>query len=221
MMGFPSGEPFKGTSEQKARLERQFLRKAEFMKAHNCPIWNGEFGPVYSDSRDADAAAVNQDRYNLLGEQLAIYDKHQISWSIWLYKDIGIQGMLHTNPDSKWNLAIQPFLDKKKKLRLDAWGVYPSDESEAAVNPLVEWIEKINPSAKDTYPTPWGVERHVLRNVVQTFVSATFSDEFAEQFREMEGKELDALAHSFHFDECVQRQGLNEILTSHAELHGG
>jgi hypothetical protein len=90
MMGFPTGEPYKGTLEQKARLERQFRRKAEFMKAHKCPIWNGEFGPVYSDSRDADAASVNQDRYHMLGEQLAIYDKHQISWSIWLYKDIGI-----------------------------------------------------------------------------------------------------------------------------------
>jgi hypothetical protein len=218
MMGFPTGEPYKGTLEQKARLERQFRRKAEFMKAHKCPIWNGEFGPVYSDSRDADAASVNQDRYHMLGEQLAIYDKHQISWSIWLYKDIGIQGMLHTDPNSKWNRTIQPFLDKKKKYRLDAWGVSPSDESEAAVNPLVEWIERISPRAKNTYPTPWDVERHVLRNVVQTFLSATFSDEFAELFKGMDEKELDGLAHSFHFDECVQREGLNQILTSHAEF---
>jgi hypothetical protein len=220
MMGFPTGVAFKGTSDQKARLERQFLRKAEFMKSHKCPIWNGEFGPVYSDTRDEDAASVNQDRYNLLGEQLAIYDRHQISWSIWLYKDIGIQGMLHTDPKSKWNQRIQPFLDKKKKFRLDAWGVYPSEESEAAVNPLVGWIEKISPSAKDMYPTPWDVERHVLRNVVQTFLSATFSDEFAEQFRGMDEKELDELAHSFHFDECMQREGLNKILTSYAESHG-
>jgi hypothetical protein len=220
MMGFPTGVAFKGTPDQKARLERQFLRKAEFMKSHKCPIWNGEFGPVYSDTRDEDAASVNQDRYNLLGEQLAIYDRHQISWSIWLYKDIGIQGMLHTDPKSKWNLRIQPFLDKKKRFRLDAWGVYPSEESEAAVNPLVGWIEKISPSAKDMYPTPWDVERHVLRNVVQTFLSATFSDEFAEQFRGMDEKELDELAHSFHFDECKQREGLNRILTSYAKSHG-
>ncbi len=124
--------------------------------------------------------------------------------------------MLHTSHESKWNKTIQPFLDKKKKYRLDAWGVYPSQESEAAVNPLVQWIEKISPTAKDTYPTPWGVERHVLRNVVQTFLSATFSDEFAEQFRGVDERQLDALAHSFHFDECVQRAGLNKILTDHA-----
>jgi len=50
---------------------------------------------------------INQQRYNLLGEQLSIYDKYAINWSIWLYKDIGVQGMMHTNPKSKWNTTIQ------------------------------------------------------------------------------------------------------------------
>jgi len=220
-MGFPAGDRFEGTDEQKSTLERQFLRKAEFMNQHKIPIWNGEFGPVYSDPNiDSDAEEVNQHRYNLLGEQLSIYDKYKISWSIWLYKDIGVQGMLHTSPDSKWNRTIQPFLDKKRKYRLDAWGVHPAEEAEAAINPLIQWIDKICPTAKDAYPTPWATERHVLRNVIQTYVSACFSDEFAEQFRGMGKEELDALAHSFHYDECVQRSGLNKILTEHAHSHG-
>ena len=220
-MGFPTGQSYKGTSEQNDRLERTYLRKVEFMQEHGCPIWNGEFGPVYQDSRDPEAESINQDRYNLLGQQLAIYDKHQISWSIWLYKDIGIQGMLHTNHNSMWNKTIQPFLNKKKQYRLDAWGVHPSEEGEAAVNPLVEWIEKVCPTAKDTYPTNWGVERHVLRGVVQTFLSGAMSDEFAEQFRGMDKEQLDKLAHSFHFDECVQREGLNKILREHAPKKQG
>jgi len=219
-MGFPTGDQYTGTSEQNSRLERQFLRKAEFMRTHSSPIWNGEFGPVYADPLyDANSEAINQGRYNLLGAQLGIYDKYQISWSIWLWKDIGMQGMMHTSPNSKWNKTIQPFLDKKTKYRLDAWGVHRSAESEAAVNPLVEWIDKICPQAKDAYPGPWGTERHVLRAVVQTFLSAQFSDEFAKQFEGLDMKELDELAHSFHFDECVQREGLNQILTSHAAVH--
>jgi len=216
-MGFPTGETFTGTSDQKSRLERQFLRKAEFMLTHKTPIWNGEFGPVYADpDSDANAESINDARFNLLGAQLSIYDAHSISWSIWLYKDIGVQGMLHTSPDSPWNKTIQPFLEKKKKYRLDAWGVHHSKESEDAVDPLVKWIEKINPRAKDVYPTPWGVERHVLRNVVQTFVSASFSDEFAELFKGMEKDELEKLAGSFRFGECRQRAGLNRILMEHA-----
>jgi len=55
-------------------------------------IWNGEFGPVYASPDQADHEQINQQRYNLLGEQLSIYKQDQIHWSIWLYKDIGFQG---------------------------------------------------------------------------------------------------------------------------------
>jgi hypothetical protein len=106
-MGFPLGERFKGTPEQISSLERTFLRKASFMQKYKVVAWNGEFGPVYSDPcMDANAAEINQERYNLLGAQLKIYDKYQIPWSIWLYKDIGVQGMVYTDPDSLWNKTI-------------------------------------------------------------------------------------------------------------------
>lgn len=182
-------------------------------------LGNGEFGPVYASERveGPDYEKINQDRYNLLGAQLSVYDKYSISWSIWLYKDIGVQGMLHTNPNSKWNKTIQSFLDKKALHRLDAWGVQPSAESVAATKPLIDWINKVCPQAEDVYPTPWGTERHVLRNVLQTFLSAAMSDEFAELFRGFGKEELEECARSFSFEECVQREGLNRILREHAK----
>jgi len=128
--------------------------------------------------------------------------------------------MLHTNPKSKWNTTIAPFLEKKTELRLDAWGVHPSAESEAALNPLVSWVEKVCPQAKDAYPGPWGLERHLLRNVHQTFLSGMMSDEFAELFRGMSMQDLEECARSFHYDECVQREGLNRALREHAHVEG-
>ncbi|KAK2756814.1 transcriptional regulator swi6 [Arachnomyces sp. PD_36] len=218
-MGFPTGDRYKGTDEQKARLERQYVRKSQFMTDHGTPVWNGEFGPVYADPRqETDAATINQERYNLLGEQLRIYDKYQIHWSIWLYKDIGLQGMVHTSPDSKWNKTVQPSLNKKKRLQLDSWGKYPSAEVDAVMNPLIEWVDKVSPTAKLEYPTTWDTQRHLARRILQTFLAATFEDEFASQFKDMDKEELDELARSFHFDECVQREGLNEILRNHANL---
>jgi hypothetical protein len=77
------------------------------------------------------------------------------------------------------------------------------------------------PTAKDTYPQVWGLERHLLRAVHQTFLSAAMSDEFAEQFRGMDKKELDECARSFHFDQCEQREGLNKILREHAKNQKG
>jgi len=220
LLGFPTGDRFKGTPDQLSKLEKQFLRKAEFQQIHKVVAWNGEFGPVYSDPRmDSDAAEINQERYNLLGAQLAIYDKYQIPWSIWLYKDIGVQGMVYTNPDSVWNKTIQPFLEKKRKLQLDAWGKYPSKEVEGVLEPLAKWIDSVCPAAKETYPTPWATERHLARATLQTFLSQAFSIEFAELFKEFSLEQLDEAAKSFRFDRCAQRDGLNKIMSKHAELH--
>jgi hypothetical protein len=218
-MGFPSGGRYKGTPEQKQHLERQYIRKAQFMSEQGTPVWNGEFGPVYADPAfDIDAASINQERYNLLGEQLRIYDKYKINWSIWLYKDIGLQGMIYTRPESRWNKTIQPFLKKKRDFWLDKWGRRPAAEPEAALKPLVDWIDCVSPTAKVTYPTPWNTEMHVTRNVFNTFLASSFVDEFAALFEGMEEIELEELARSFHFDECVQRNGLNQILKEHAQV---
>ena len=222
MMGFPTGRPYEGTSDQKSRLEAQFLRKSVFQRMHNTPIWNGEFGPVYAQPKwDEDAESTNQKRYNLLGEQLRIYDKFQIPWSIWLWKDVGLQGMVYTSPDSPWNELINPILEMKKRLQLDAWGKYPSKEVEDLINPLVKWIDEVSPTAKDIYPSTWNTARHIERLVLQTFLAETFCHDFAELFRGKGQEELEELARSFAFEECVQREGLNRIMADYAAVATG
>lgn len=219
-MGFPTGDRFKGTEDQLQKIEQQFLRKASFMQERKVVAWNGEFGPVYSDPRvDADAEEINQERYNLLGAQLAVYDKYQIPWSIWLYKDIGVQGMVYTDPESLWNKTIQPFLEKKKKYQLDSWGKYPSEELEALFAPLGEFIDKACPEATHTYPTTWPTRRHLARNVLETFLAQAFSTEFASLFKDFSLEQLDEAAKSFSFAKCKQRGGLNKIMSDHAEVH--
>ena len=217
-MGFPKGEAYEGKQEQNSKLERQFTRKAEAMYRLGTPIWNGEFGPVYAQSdMDANTDEVNNKRFALLDQQLTIYDKYQIHWSIWLYKDIGFQGMVHVDPKSKWLKTIAPFLKKKRDYQLDAWGRYPSKQVEDVINPLVEWIQKIAPTSDDQYPTPWQTERQITRLINQIWISGCMSDEFAEQFRDMSFDDLEACAKSFHFDECIQREGLNKALEAHSK----
>lgn len=128
--------------------------------------------------------------------------------------------MVHTSPDSAWNTLLAPFFTKKRALQLDAWGKYPSDEVDAVLNPFVEWIDKVSPAAKDLYPTPWATQRQILRATLQTFLSRSFDMEFAGLFRDKSIEELDSLAKSFHYDECIQREGLNKVLTDHAHSAG-
>ncbi|EKD16860.1 hypothetical protein MBM_05329 [Drepanopeziza brunnea f. sp. 'multigermtubi' MB_m1] len=219
-MGFPTGDRFRGSIDQNSKIEQQFLRKCSFMQEQKVPAWNGEFGPVYSDPRiDSDAEEINQERYNLLGAQLAIYDKHRIPWTIWLYKDIGVQGMVHTDPDGLWNKTIQPFLEKKRMLQLDSWGKYPSKEVADVIEPLAKWMDSVAPEATKTYPTSWPTQRHLVRNTIETFLAKSFSVEFANLFKDFSFEQLDEAAKSFSFERCKQREGLNKNISDHAEIH--
>ncbi|KAJ4215722.1 hypothetical protein FSOLCH5_011521 [Fusarium solani] len=218
LMGFPTGQRYEGTPEQNAALEGQFLRKSQFQRERGLPIWNGEFGPVYADPRkDPDAESINQSRYNLLGQQLRIYDQYAIPWHIWLYKDIGLQGMVTTSPDSPYNRLIDPILKIKKKLQLDQWGKDPSPEVAAVIDPLLAWIDKVAPDAKTTYPPIWGTRRHIEAHVLQSFLANSFNDQFAALFKDKTKYELEELAKSFSLDQCVRREELNKILSDHAE----
>ncbi|KAF7196820.1 Beta-xylosidase [Pseudocercospora fuligena] len=218
MMGFPKGDRYEGSQEQDEKLESQFLRKAEFMRSIRGPIWNGEWGPVYADSKlDEDAEDVNQARYNLLAKQMDIYDKYGVHWNIWLYKDIGLQGICYLDPESKYMKTIAPFLERKRLLQLDAWGRRPSKEVEDVINPLVEFIDKHIPQSKAQYPTPWATERQIVRLVNQLWMAGCLSDEFAEQFKDMSFEELEQCAKSFSFEECVKREGLCKAMRANAE----
>lgn len=75
-------------------------------------------------------------------------------------------------------------------------------------------------AGEDTYPTPWRTERHLYRHVFQTFLAASFSEEFAKLFEGMGKKELEECARSFAFEECVQREGLNRVLRENAAERG-
>ncbi|CUS11664.1 unnamed protein product [Tuber aestivum] len=77
------------------------------MRRFKVPVWNGEFGPVY----EHDNEGTNLERYNMLRAQLRIYDRFEIPWSIWLYKDIGVQGMVYTSPEIKESFLSETLSD--------------------------------------------------------------------------------------------------------------
>jgi len=220
-MGFPAGNPYTGTDEQKEILQRQFERKVEFMNKHKVPVWNGEFGPVYASHDDPKAEQINSQRYNLLGQQLSDYRKHHspISWSIWLYKDIGFQGMVYASPDTPYMRLLAPFLAKKKRLGLDKWGRDDSQVPKHIYGPLIEYLKSEIPEEiqrKRMYPQHWGLEGHVHRVLRECLVSEVLTWEFANYFEGKSFEELDELAASFRFENCVKREGLNEILKTDA-----
>ena len=224
MMGFPIGEQYSGTDEQKKRLRAQFERKVEFMQAKGVPAWNGEFGPVYADARkckggEAEASAINAKRFALLREQLSIYAESGTSWSIWLYKDIGYQGMVHVDPNSAYMKLIQPFVNKKESLGLDFWGVVNKDGVKPIYEPFVNALREMVPEAyrQNRYPKVWTFDRQVERAVRECLMSEYVGWDMAELFRGKSEEDLEELAASFALRNCKVREQLNEILRQDAE----
>lgn len=122
--GFPMGTAFTGSDEDRAKVRKDYERKVGFSKKSNSPIWNGEFGPVFATevSEGPRWKEINDARYAALSEQIKVYAEDEIAWSIWLYKDIGIQGMIHAKPDSKWNTVFGDKIRRKRKHALEFWG---------------------------------------------------------------------------------------------------
>ncbi|EJU04713.1 cellulase [Dacryopinax primogenitus] len=214
--GFPAGEPYKGTPEQKMRLESSFKRKIAYHLKHGGHIWNGEFGPVYAGPTDApDWESINVDRYNVLKDQLSLYDQHKVSWSIWLYKDIGFQGMVYCAPDTPYMKRLDAFLQKKKRLAADAWGADTSTVKDV-FDPLEAWFVKEVPHIKQRYPSTWRPNNHIGRIMRNILLSEELIPEYAAYFDGLTNQQLDEMAASFKFENCMQREGLNLVLREHA-----
>lgn len=219
MMGFPKQEQYDGTAEQKAKLRASFERKVQFMRARRVPIWNGEFGPVYAFEAEPGSAATNGKRFALLAEQLAIYAETGVSWSIWLYKDIGYEGMLYVAPDSAWFRLLGPFVAKKARLGLDFWGRNDGEDIEAVYAPIKQHFQDVVPREhwNKRYPSPlWDMGRHIDRVVRECLLSEYLAWEMADYFKGKSLAELDELAASFKFENCVQRKELNAFLENAA-----
>ncbi len=184
-------------------------------------MWNGEWGPVYARRQyDGDATdAINTMRYKVLKDQLDIYNKDRLSWTIWLYKDIGYQGMVYVSQETPYMTLFKDFLAKKHRLAVDAWG---TDDSAVrhVYQPLIDHVVKeIPPKYQGLYPFPvWKLDARVGRLARNILVAEFLVQEWADHFIGKDEDELDRIAASFRYDQCEKREGLNNILTENAKL---
>jgi endoglucanase len=210
--GFVDGGPYPGVSRgeyvDKDVLEKTFLKRSSYMLEHDVPIWVGEFGPVYPpDHPDSHAM-----RYEILRDQLEIYARHGVNWAIWTYKDIGLQGVVYTAPDSPWVERIRPIIEKKARLGVDAWG-----GTDAEIRDVMEPLERLLEREYPGYdPFPFGTQREIELLVRNILLAEPMLHEYGELFREMDETEIDAMMRSFRFENCVQRTELARILSEYA-----
>ncbi|KAH9220220.1 glycoside hydrolase superfamily [Leptodontidium sp. 2 PMI_412] len=218
--GFPNRiGRYVGEKDQDIYIRKMYDRKVEFMKKHDVPIWNGEFGPIYEKESNPDWKVQNEERYNMLDKQMEIYTSEGIAWSIWAYKDINIMGMVFVNPDSAWMKLLGPILEKKRVMAVDSWAYDDAHLQEGLFGPLHKWFEDNIPEKHSKkYPWQWRMNMHVFRGIRGITLAEYLIPEWAEYFRCKSFQELDELAASWKFENCVGRERLNETLRLYSSM---
>jgi len=206
--GFIFGGDYPGITRDryydKDTLEKDFLQRSEFMFSHHVPLWVGEFGPVYTGNTEKDEM-----RYKVLKDQLAYYNKYKVSWCIWLYKDMGLQAIVHQNENTPYMKLVSKFLSRKDSLGADSWG--STDKYiRQVIGPLEEFFKKEFPGYD---PYPRGQQREIGLLVRHILIAEALIPEYCNLFKDQSEEQLTALARSFRFENCVKRNRLEDILT--------
>jgi endoglucanase len=211
LAGFLDAGPYPGESRgefvDRDALAQRFRQRSEYMLEYDTPIWVGEFGPQYRNDPGWDSM-----RYQVLSDQLEIYREYDASWSIWTYKDIGLQGVAYVAADSPWMQRVASFVDKKKRLGADAWS-----GSDAGIRDVIAPVEALFEREFPNYqPFPWGARRHIAQLVRHILISEPLVEEFAECFRGAAAEDIDILMRSFLLANCTQRTELARVLSRYA-----
>ena len=206
--GFIDGGDYPGYSRgryvDRDTLESDFLKKSEFMFQNKVPLWVGEFGPVYTGVPEKD-----QMRYQVLKDQLANYDKYEVSWCIWLYKDLGLQAIVSQDENTPYMKLIAGFLKKKNYLGADTWGS-TDNHIRQVMSPIEELFAREFPEYD---PYPFGQKSHIALLVRHILIAEALVPEYCKLFKDLSDEELMALAESFNFKNYNKRERLENILS--------
>jgi hypothetical protein len=117
---------------------------------------------------------------------------------------------------------FKDFLAKKHRLAVDAWGA-DTAKVDHVYQPLIDLVEKEIPEENQTlYPWPvWKLDSRVGRLSRNILVSEFMVKEWAEHFKGKSEAEIDEIAKSFSYENCLHRDSLNRILRENATLVSG
>ena len=206
--GFADGGPYPGETAGRyagaSAVEAEFASMTGYMREHGVPVWVGEFGPVYGAGPERDAQ-----RRRLLADQIEIYEAAGANWSLWTYKDIGVQGLVTVAPGAPWMARTAAVRAKKKAVAADHWGM-TTDSMRDVLEPLMARFTREFPGYD---PYPFGPRRYAEQLVLSICFAEPLAAEFAACFADASDEELAALGASFAFGGCVQNEELCEVVS--------
>ncbi len=203
--GLGRGGPYPGETDgvyiDRDAAEEKFLRRTAYARRTGTPLYVGEFGPIYTGDPERD-----RQRYQILADQLEIYRRYDVGWALWMYKDIGRQGLVSVRGDSPYRRLFGDFVAKKDRLGADQWGS-TGEGPKDVTQPVQDLIAREFPEFD---PYPWGRFDWVRTLLLNLTFAQPLVDEYARLFKGLDESELIALAESFSFANCEIREPLRQ-----------
>ena len=119
-------------------------------------------------------------------DQLDIYDEHAAGWSLWTYKDIGLQGVVHAAADSAYLQRIAPVLEKKARLGVDVVG---RRRHRRAAHPRPDRSARCAEEFPDFDPFPFGQQQWIHVLVRHILLAEPMVHDFARCFAGIDAEE--------------------------------
>jgi hypothetical protein len=110
-------------------------------------------------------------------------------------------------------------IKKKRELAVDSWAYDDAHLQEGLFEPLHKWFEDNIPAQySKKYPWQWRMHMHVFRGIRGITMAEYLIPEWADYFKDKSFDELDELAASWKYENCVQRERLNKVLRLYAPM---
>ena len=177
-----------GIFYDRRQVELQMNARDEYMRKHNVPCWVGEFGVRLS------YPGLTECRLLAFGDQLDCICKREHHYSIWNYKDIGFLSTVYVSPESPWMRFAKDIIDLKKKYFVDLnfrvnedWGIS-------------QLLQLKDPNGMNDL---YGALKEEIAVAMKSKIASALADRLGKKFAGLSRKELDELASSFDFDNCV------------------
>ena len=176
-----------------------------FFKKYNVPLWVGEFGSIYNGPPEE-----NPDRMRAMADQIDLFNASGVHWTTWVYKDVGVMGWVHLDPESEYMQRLKPVHEAKRQLAVDFWMKWlPQTPAKDLVAQLARLAEN---AIDDPSIDPAAAEKYLGQAALAGHLAALMQPAYARRFEGLTATEIDRVLASFAFRACLPREELLAVL---------
>jgi len=180
----------------------------QYTRQHTVPLWVGEFGSLYNGP-----AEEVGDRLRAMDDEIRVFTMHDVHWTTWTYKDVGVMGWVTLDPNSPYIQTIGSILEAKRLLGTDSWlGNLPTTPAKDKVGELADLI--VQQVGVPNLPRD-EVKRYLSQAALEGYTGGLMQFAYAEKFKHMSEQQIDQVLQSFAVENCIKHVDLLTILKRH------